>query len=230
MEECEVTFLIPNRDEVSSHIFKRSDVPSLRLRINTVIARAAELEDLGFFKAHPELLNPQPELCEYCSRQTICSALMDKHLRILKDVSPGLPVPADLRIDKSRPEDIAHLLRLAPLMEEWAKQIRADALQANLADGVDIPGFNRFERSMPRAVRSVRATWDVLQHSFPAVTLEDFLDKCGSVSVPQLEDMLAEKADHGKKGKVREDFMNELRGADVLQEGGKIFYLRESKK
>lgn len=231
MDECEVTFLIPNRDEVSSHTFKRSDLPDLILRLNTIIRRAEELEDEGFFFAHPERLNPQPELCEYCARQTTCPALMAKHLKIMQTVGKGLPVPADLRVNKSRPEDIAHLLRLAPLMETWAEQIRKDALKVNLEEGVDIPGYNRFERSLPRSVSSVRETWQVIEEKFgDAITLEDFLSHCGTVSVPKLEDLVAEKAKHREKGKAREMFMEELRGAAVLQERGKIFYLREEKK
>ncbi len=231
LESCEVTFLIPNRDEVSSHTFKRSDVPDLKLRINTIIQRAAELEDPEFFFTHPERLNPLPELCEYCSRQTTCPALMAKHLKVLQTVGGGLPVPSDLRVDKTRPEDIAHLLRLAPLMAEWAEQIRKDALRINLEEGVDIPGYNRFERSLPRTASSVLGAWEVIQEKFQdAITLEDFLAHCGSVSIPKLEDLVAEKAKHKEKGKARELFNEELRGADVLQDRGKIFYLREEKK
>jgi hypothetical protein len=231
LQTLTVTFLIPNRDEVSSHTFTRADIPRMTLRLNTIVRRAMELDDEGFFWSHPDRLNPQPELCEYCSRQTTCPALASKHLQILKDIAPGLPVPSDLRVQKSRPQDIAHLMRLAPLMEDWAAKIRSEALKVNLEEGIDIPGFNRFERSLPRSVTSVLGTWQAVQNSFgDKITLEDFLANCGSVSIPKLEDMLAEKAKHGEKGKIREEFMDELRGADVLNEGGKIFYLRESKK
>lgn len=220
LEEIEFYFLIPNRDEMSYHLFKRSDLLAMQLRLNTIIRRA--------MAADPKLFNPQPELCEYCARQADCPALAKKALSIASQLSDGLPVPSSILVDSARAEDIPHLLRLAPLMEAWAAGVKARALQLNLEDGLEINGFVRQERKLPRAITSVLAAWDIAKTR--GITFEEFLTACSKTSVPKLEDLVAEKAKRGEKSKAKTSLINDLRHHDVLREEGTIFYLREDKK
>jgi len=217
-----ITFylLVPNRDEISYHIFTRADIPEMKLRLNTIIRRAINWTDA--------LLSPQPELCEYCARQASCPALALKALQVAGAVADGLPVPAIMTVSPERPEDIPNLLRLAPLMEAWAEGVRKEALKANLEHGIEIAGFQRLERAIPRAVTSVFGAWKAIKDK--GITLENFLAACSKVSVPQLEDLMADLAPKGQKGKAREALECSLRAADVLREEGHIFYLKEKKK
>lgn len=219
LEKIEFTFLIPSRDEISFHEFSRSDMPEMKLRLNTIIRRA-KADD-------PKTYNPQPELCEYCSRQANCPKLTAKALPILTKLAEGLPVPAEILVSSARPDDIPKLLRLAPLMEAWAVGIRAAALKASLEDGVDIKGFKRFEKSTPRSISSVLGAWDIAKTK--GVTFEEFLGACGKVSAPDLDDLVGSKAGKGKKGAAIKELANELRHKDLIREQGKVFYLRESK-
>lgn len=219
LEKIEFTFLIPSRDQISYHEFSRSDVPEMILRLNTIIRRA-QADD-------PDTYNPQPELCEYCSRQATCPKLTAKALPILTKLTEGLPVPSEILVDSARPDDIPKLLRLAPLMEAWAQGVRAAALKASLEDGVDIVGFKRFEKSTPRSITSVMGAWDVAKAK--GVTFEEFLGACGKVSAPDLDDLVASKAGKGKKGAAIKELANELKHRDLIREQGKVFYLRESK-
>ncbi len=63
------------------------------------------------------------------------------------------------------------------------------------------------------------------------VTFDEFLDACSKVSMPDLEDLMASKATgkRGSKGSARQKLEQDLRHADVLREGGTIYYLRELK-
>lgn len=224
LEEVEFTFLVPNRDEIFYHTFKRSDLPDMRLRLNTIIRRAMAID--WSKPVDPSQLSPQPSLCEYCQNQAFCPALAAKALLVGTKLSPGLPVPTSVFIDPKRPEDIPHLLRLAPLLEEWAKGVRKEALRLNLEEGVDVEGFRRIERSTPRGVTSVLGTYKAVKDKIP---LDDFLSACASVSVVDLEDYFANLAKRGEKGKARQELENRLRSADVWKDEGKIYYLKEQK-
>lgn len=227
LDEIDFTFLVPNRDEVLFHTFTRAALPEMRLRLNTIIRRAMAID--WSLPASVELskLNPQPELCEYCQFQAVCPALARKALNVGAKLAPSLPVPASVLVDAKHPEDIPLLLRLAPLLENWASEVRKAALRLNLEDGVDIPGYTRIERSTPRAVTSVLGAWEAVKDK---ISLEDFLSVCGDVSVPSLEDFFADKAKRRQKGAARQELENRLRTADVLREEGTIYYLREKKK
>lgn len=227
LETLDLYFLIPNRDEISHASFKRSDVPNMQLRLNTIIRKA--------MAADPSQYNPQPELCEYCSRQATCPALAAKALQLAPKLLPGLPVPPIALVSKDRPQDIPYLLRLAPLMESWAEGVRAAALKLNLQEGLEIPGYTRIERSTPRSVSSVLGAWKVLKEKGKIlkdkeIALEEFLAACSKVSVPQLEDYVASLAPRFEKGKARQALNLALRGADLLREEGTIYYLKERKK
>lgn len=220
LDELDFYFLIPNRDEISFAHFTRDDIPKMMLRLNTIIRRAQAAE--------PAQYSPQPELCEYCSRQATCPALGEKFISLAAALRPGLPVPQNPNVSLKRPDDIPHLLRLAPLMETWAQGVRAEALRLQMETGLEIEGFMRQERSTARAVTSVFQTWDLVREKFN-VPLPEFLQACSKVSVPKLEDLVASLAGPRQKGKERQRLDNELRGADLLKEEGTIYYLRESK-
>jgi hypothetical protein len=221
LDQIDFYFLIPNRDEISHHVFKRSDIPDMRLRLNLVIRRAMDGDD------HPEWYKPQAELCEYCSRAATCSAVAKLALAVVGKSRPELIVPDSIDISRENLENVANLLRLAPIMETVAKGIRAAGLKLNLEQGVEIPGFRRIERSTPRGVTSVIGAWHAVEDKVP---IDEFLAICGKISVVKLEDYFAAQAERGDKGKARVDLECRLRGADVLRDEGTSYYLRESKK
>lgn len=220
LNTIEFYFLIPNRDEISYHTFQRSDLPAMQLRLNTIIRRA--------MAADPKLFNPGPERCEYCARQADCPVLAKKALSISAEIADGLPVPDSIIVDKARPEDIPHLLRLAPLMEAWAAGVKEAALKLSLEEGLEIPGYARQERKLPRAITSVFGAWQVAKEH--GVTFEEFLETCSKASVPKLLAAVSAKAKRGQKNNEAVKFENNLRHHDVLREEGSIFYLRETKK
>jgi Protein of unknown function (DUF2800) len=212
--------LQPRRDDISYHTFERKFCTEIQLRLNTIVRLAIECD--------PDKFSPQPELCEYCARQTNCPALAAKALKISARLAPGLPIPESVIVRKEHPEDIPHLLRLAPLMEAWAKGIRQEALRVNLEEGVEIKGFKRIERSTPRAVTSVLGAWDAVKSK--GISLEDFLAACSTVSLPDLEELVAKMAKRGHKEEAKQELEDTLRSALVLKDTRQIFYFREEKK
>lgn len=227
LEEIEFYFLIPNRDQISFHRFKRSDLPEMKLRLNTIIRRAMVADYVS-----GKNFNPQPELCEYCAMQAICPKIAEKSLLVAARLADGLELPVSNIVDKARPDDIPKLLRLAPLVEAWAAGVREAALKLNLEDGLEIPGFKRQERKIPRSLNSVWGAWKAIKDK-TTISLEDFLSACSKVSIPKLETLAQDAVTSTKRGAKKEARMsleNTLRHAQLMNEGGVIYYLREDKK
>lgn len=229
IEELTFWFLIPNRDQASSHTFTRSDLPRMILRLNTVIRRAMEIEPAFLPGADFSRLSPQPELCEYCARQGECPAVMSKSILAAAMMRPELRVPNSILVDKNHPQDIADLLRLAPIMEKCAETIRKRAIQLNLEEGLEIPGFKRIERSTPRTITSVLGAWQVVEAKYPKTDLADFLAACSKISMPQLEELIASFAPKNGKAKAKVALEDALRHADLIHQEGSIHYLKEAK-
>jgi Protein of unknown function (DUF2800) len=209
--------LMPRQDEVTVSEFDRSFLPQMTLRINTIVRRAME--------CNPELFNPQPGLCIYCARQGNCPALGKKALLIANKLGVGLTIPQSIKVSKDRPGDIPQILNLVPVIEAWANGQRKEALRLNLEEGVQIAGYQRVTRSLPRAVTSVLGAYEAVKDK---MTFEAYLAACSKVSVVQLEDYFADQAPNKAKGKARQDLENRLRGAGVLRDKSDIYYLKKS--
>lgn len=218
IDEIDFYFLIPNRDEISHHNFQRSDVPNMQMILNGIIRRAMAADPAGF--------TPRNELCTYCARAPRCPALGKKIAALGKSLRAEIEMPANPAVSIDRQEDIPKLLHLAPIVEAWAKEVRAEALRLTLEEGLEIDGFRRQERSVPRSVTSVIGAYDAVKDK---ISLDDFLLSCSKVSIPKLEDLFSADAKRGEKKATRQELENRLRAADILRDEGSIFYLREKK-
>ena len=215
VEEITVHILLPRRDEVSVHVFQRSaDYANVRLRIETIIARAKE--------ALPEFFNPTPSGCQYCGRKGKCGALAGVALKKAKEAT----LAKDEVIDATKPEQISEFLKIAPILEDWIKKVREEALRVHLYEGVDIPGFRCVDRSTPRTITSPMGAWSALQDK---MTMDDFMASVSRVSITELEKNFAATAGKGQKGKSKQQLENLLRDAGVLKEESTIKYLKPIK-
>src|SRR5258708_26629393 len=102
----------------------------------------------------------------------MCHALAKKALKLANKLGPGLGIPESILVSKDRPKDIPLILRLAPAMEAWAKTQRQEALRLNLEEGVEIEGYQRLQRSLPRGVTSVLGAYEAVKDK---ITLNAFL-------------------------------------------------------
>jgi superfamily II DNA or RNA helicase len=215
VEELTVHILLPRRDEVSTHTYTRAkDYENIRLRIETIIARAKE--------ALPEFFNPTPSGCQYCGRKGKCGALAGVALKKAKEAS----LDKDEVLDVTKPEQISEFLKMAPILEDWIKKVREEALRVHLYEGVDIPGFRCVDRSTPRTITSPMGAWSVLQDK---MTMDDFMASVSRISITELEKNFAATAGKGQKGKSKQQLENLLRDAGVLKEESTIKYLKPIK-
>jgi superfamily II DNA or RNA helicase len=214
VEEIQVHILLPRRDEVSTHVYSRKDYPTISLRISTIIARAK--------KADPTAFNPTPSGCQYCGRKGQCGALAAVALKKSKEAA----IDKGQILDVSKPEQIAELLRIAPLLEDWIKKVREEALRLHLYEGVDIPGFRCVDRATPRSITNPLGAWLALKDK---MSFDDFMASVARISITELENNFSASADKGQKGKSKQLLENLLRDAGVLKEESTINYLKPIK-
>jgi hypothetical protein len=219
VEAVDFYFLIPRCDAVLHHRFTRSDIPWMRLRLETIRARVLSPE---------KDYNPQPGLCEYCGFRAQCPALMNKVLPLARKYQGDhYELPAEVHSSAiTDPQDMAKALRLAQLLDKWVESVKRHALEMRLERGIEIPGFELAERAGRRSVTNLLAAWEVAQAE--GVTLDEFLTAC-DVSVTKLEDLYAAKAPPRKKGVWKQLLVDRLTDREAITSGAPIRYLKTTK-
>ncbi len=217
LETITVHIPMPRLGIISRHTFTRkADYGRIKLRIFTIIERAK----------NPTEHNPSPEACEFCGNRASCPALASKALVIAH--GNGLDLPQHLSaLTISCPSDMNKLLKIAPIMEKWAADIKSEGLRLQLEEGWEYDDFALTERSSPRAVTSVPAAWEALKGE---ISSEEFMGAVKGVSIPGLEEIFSAKAPRGKKAQEAQRLECLLRDAGVLKDEGKVVYLKEKRK
>jgi hypothetical protein len=210
-----VHILLPRRDEVSTAHYTRADMPRLRLRIETIIARASL---------------PDPELkvtdnCLWCGRKATCAALHRMALSAASRYADELALPQE--IHASRIEDpamMAQALTTAKVLDGWCESVRHHALQMRL-NGTEIPGYELRTRSGARSITDALAAWGAVRDR---VSPDRFI-ACCDVSLPKLEDVIAESAPRGSKTKAKQNLTESITAVGAYSGGGESKYLARTR-
>lgn len=229
VEKVYFTFIIPQRDEISFAEYTREDIPTITLRLSTIIRRAEHIHSLWDSNegVPPELLNPQTSTCCYCDNQARCSALSKFALNLADKYTSDFEIPDIVHGSEiDDPEVISKLLPLVPIMESWASGVRIRAKEMVLRDGVEIPNHTLKERSGAKLVTSPRAAWDLLKDS---MSIEDYLDMMGNVSFNSLADIVYNAAPKGQKSKAKNEFEDQLRDMGAIIDSPKQQYFAQNK-
>lgn len=213
-------FVIPQRDEVTYHTYRRSDCARIVLRLSTIIRRGEQFQYVWKNRGGipVEMFNPQPNLCEFCANQWKCHAVTNKVFDIARKYgTAGLPVPDNVHgSETDNPEDLAKMLRLKPVIEAWVAGISARARQMAFDEDTEIPGFEAKERAGRKTVSTALAAWEALKDTDPSVTVEDFLSAMGVVSFNDAAEIVYQRAPRGKKTAVKNAFEDKLDEMGVL--------------
>ncbi len=216
IEKLDAYLVLPRRQEISSATFLRSDVPKLKLRLGTIIARAKELSG-SFF-------SPKEGVCDYCGGRGSCQALADKAL-VIGDKS-GFVVPETVDLASADPAEKAKLLKLANLLTDWAADVKKELLRQALEEGAELPGYRLDQRRTPRTIASPLGAWEVVKDS---LSLDEFINCATRISVTSLETAYAEKAPKGKKTASKSALNDLLQDAGVMGPEGVVHVLKAVK-
>ena len=216
VQTVNVHILLPRRDEVSTATYASSDVPRIRLRIETIIARAS---------------HPDPELhptdgCLWCRNKATCKALHNHALTLASGYSDELVIPDQVHASHiTDPSVMARALQVARVMEKWCESVRHHALKMRLS-GVEIPGHELRTRSGNRKITDALAAWGVVRdHVDP-----DRFIACCEVSLAKLEDEVAANAPRGGKAKAKHELCESLAAVGAYEAGGEMTYLTRTRK
>lgn len=210
-----VHILLPRRDEVSRATYSRQDIPQIRLRISTIIARC-EAPD-------PELR--PTENCLWCARQATCPALHKHALTIAAGYGDELKLPDEFHPGHiTDPTMMSRALVVAKVMEKWCDSVKHHALKMRL-EGQEIPGHELRSRAGTRKISDPLAAWAAVRDR---ISPDQFIG-CTEVSLPKLESIFAEAAPRGGKSKAKQELSEALADLGIVETGKESFYLAKTK-
>jgi hypothetical protein len=223
-------FVSPQRDEITFHTYKREDCPRIQLRLSTIIRRAEQFQYVwkGRGGVPTSMFNPQPGNCEFCANQWKCHAVTEKVFDIARKYgTDGLPIPVKVHgSETDDPEDMAKMLLLLPVIQQWIDGIKARSKQMAFEEGVEIPGFEPKERAGRRTITSAAAAWTAIQELEPNLSLDDFIGRLGSVPFTDMSDVIKDAAPRGKKTARVNEFEDKLTEMGVLESSPASQYLQ----
>lgn len=226
LKTATVHFIIPRRDEILTHSYKREDMEDIRLRINLIVEKA-EVENAEKI--------PNSEGCRYCKHKLSCPALSDKLLPLAKKYSESVTDFEMSLWGNYSPEKIedpavlSKMLNVAQVVDKWQDAAKKQALKLALEEGAEIPGYDLHYRNATLKIEDAQEAFDALSH---LMTPEEFMSAC-SVSLTGLAKQYAEKLERGQKKNARGVVEVSLEEAGVLpaeEDRDRSPYLRKSQK
>jgi len=215
-ETAEFIFVIPKRDEVIRHTFKKEDLPALVDEVAKIVAAANDPNSP---------YNPSQEACVFCGNKPKCPAINTAVATVAQEYGQ-LPLPENFHSSAiTSPSDMSRALDAAAIVERWAKSVRHHAMEM-VEMGEEVPGYELKYRQGKRTVRDVQSAWKVLENT---LSLEDFLPAC-SVSITNLEKAVKERAPRGQKKALAEEVFEALQDAGIMYRGDEVSYLGKQLK
>lgn len=228
LQKARVHFFMPHRDEADSHEFTRDDFQRMYLRIRTVVMRAIEARALAAALPNAfERATPNIGACVFCANVGRCDAVAKFALVIGHKFAP-LHVPKEINPSLLRdPQDTGEGLRVASVIEAWAKAYRTQAGQKAIEDDGFVPDGYVLVSSQDREI--------VDKEKFKQVAREYLTDEeietAVKISITPIEDLIKSKAARGTKEATREEFDAKLREAKAVELGAvKAFLRMDSRK
>lgn len=207
------------------HVFSRSNIPELELRVRTVIARKHEAKNTGFNGPIPA--SPRTNLCLWCAKKGTCPALASLAVKVSEKYA-GVTLPDAVKVaELKKPEDYAAAFRAANLLENWAKDVKRRCVDAAMTEDMVIPGYELVRRQE----RTIHDVGIVRDHAIRAgLTLHEF-ESCVTLPITKVEAKISEKikALGGKAAPKVREFQEGLveSGAVTMSDG--YVYLKEQK-
>lgn len=225
LEEFEVIFLSPHRDEISRHTFYRAEFPALLLRIKTIVQRAVEAnksED-DFTKA-----NPTVGACLFCSRIGRCPKVAELALRLGKKYAP-LTIPDSVSTSVFLdPADAARGIRFAQVIKQWAEGYRAQVTNKTIDDPKFVPDGYKVVSMQKRTVKKAKALGEFAKTFLPD-EMKERIEGLYDIALGNVEKLISTAAPRGKKEATVDDFGEKALAAGLVELGEPYSFLRQSK-
>jgi hypothetical protein len=216
VDEIHVHFLMPRFGTVTTAVFRRGDVPALKLEIISVLTQAKRTDTKRFRGA---TLTPHFDVCRFCGAKASCRALRKIADEIARKYDPEgygrlPPLPENTHASEiTDPKVLGQLRMLSTVMDSWAKAVQhhtlAGALDGNIPEGYAID-YRKGRRKLANPAGLLVAGMKF------GLTTQDILD-AADISFPQLEQKVKDAAPRGKKDFTANAFLDACRDLDVFE-------------
>lgn len=224
LKTATVHFILPRRDEILTHEYKREEMEDIRLRINLIIEKA-QVENADRI--------PNSEGCRYCKHKLSCPALSDKLLPLAKKYSESVNDFEMTLWGNYSPEKVedpmvlSRMLNVAQVVDKWQSAAKKQALKLAVENGEEIPGYNLHYRNATAKIENGQEAYDSVSD---LLTPDEFMDAC-NVSVSKLAKAYSDKLPRGEKKTARGAIETRLEESGVLpaeEDRDRSPYLRKS--
>lgn len=222
LQQVTVHFVLPHRDEVDVHTFHRAEFDGLYRRVRTIVLRSVEARRVkDFTKATPNL-----GACLFCANAGRCDALTEIALSIGKKFAP-IQIPENITPSLLRdPQETGMGMKVASVIQAWAKAYKAQAGQIALEEDGFIPEGYILVSSADREIKDNKKFREIAREYLS----EEEIDSATKISITPIEDMIKAKAPRGQKETTREAFSQALFDADAVELGAEKAFLRMERK
>lgn len=223
LEKIEFFFKQPAIENLTSHVFTRANSEALYLRVQVVVARArAARESKSFETARPHL-----PACNFCANIGTCPKVAEFACRVGAKFYP-LEIPASITpTEVHNAKDTSVGLRLASVMEAWAKAFKATITDRVLRRDSEVPAGYKLQT---RATRKIIDRAKYKEAALAFLSPEQY-DETLEPALGKVEDLISESAPRGqKKARVEEFGEIILANGAVEKSAPYTFLMAEPKK
>lgn len=222
IETFNVFFLLPHRDEIYQHTFKRTEFDGLRLRVTTIVARAQE----AVLNGDTATGNPTVSGCLFCGLKGKCKALAGFALKLGKKYSP-LVIPPQLTPSlMGVSEHATETMGVAQVLEAWAKAVRTQITLRTIESEDWLPtGYKLRSREDKKIV-----DWKkLLKFAKAAGISREDRRSAFSVKMTPLNKAISANAERGAKKEAVSTWTDMLIAEGVLEKEMPIYFLERIK-
>lgn len=212
-------FKQPALDYLSSHIFARSDIPSLYLRVKVVTARARKARFDGNF----ESARPSVPVCMFCKHIAVCPKVTNFACKVGAKFAP-LQIPESITPSMIQdPVNTGLGMQLAQVLKVWSDAFRSVTADRVLR-GAPLPaGYQLISRDGSRKVTDPFAF--KVRALEAGLTDEEFNDT-RKISLGAVEQAIADKTPRGSKKEAVQNFKSCVESDNSVEKGSGCCYLQ----
>jgi|TARA_R110002153_G_scaffold69946_2_gene184377 hypothetical protein len=212
LEEITFVFFIPQRNEILSDTFKRSELEDLINDLSSVILEAERVRP-KWEGGTPSLGELTPTVnCRFCKFEDICPALGGLVVEVAKKINPQLP---DVDLDSTEdPEVLEQLWAIQKIVTYWADGFKKRCIKL-AQDGLEFPNLRLKKMSGRRNITN--------QKIFMQIAKDFGMDSgkvLEQVSIPlaKIAKSIGETAERGQKKTKAESFIKTCQSHDIIEE------------
>jgi len=211
LETIEFVFFIPQRNEILSHKFSRSDLDELIDELSSVILEAERVRP-KWDSGTPDLSELTPTVnCRFCKFEDICPALGGLVVEVAKKINPHLP---DVDIDSTEdPEVLEQLWAIAKIVTNWADGFKKRAVSL-AEDGLEFPNL-RLKKMAGRRNVTDNKTFISIAEKY-GVDTETILSHV-SFPLAKIAKAVGDTADKGGKKQLANEFLDSCEESGIIE-------------